>query len=279
MARRLNLMNNFHAAWQITWSTLQRRRGSLLTFAAIAAIFQFITAVSLDLVGGMESVESTIKSYSPGLRQLLKVSPALRGDYSLQDHFASTWLHPFFIGLCAAFVVGRSAEALAGEIESGSVYLVLSRPVPRWTLVLGRIAEVGIGLAFILLLSWLGLIIGVQLAGFESLPYGRYGLLVATAWCLFMGLTAVALVVSSVASRAGIAIALGTVWTLATYVLDVLPQTVNSPLGWLNPWHHYYPPEIVGSDSIGWLGLVVSLGWLTAAVLTAMALFGRRDLV
>jgi ABC-type transport system involved in multi-copper enzyme maturation permease subunit len=272
-------VNNFRAAWQITWSTLQRRRGSLLTFAAIAAIFQFITAVSLDLVGGMESVEGTLKSYSPGLRQLLKVSPALQADYSLQDHFAFTWLHPFFIGLCAAFVVGRSAEALAGEIESGSIYLVLSRPVPRWTLVLGRIGEVGIGLALILGVSWLGLTIGVQLAGFEPLPFGRYALLVVTAWCLFMALTAVALVVSSVASRAGIAIALGTVWTLATYVLDVLPQAVDSPLAWLNPWHHYFPPAIVGGDSIGWLGLMVSLGWLLASVLAAIALFGRRDLV
>jgi len=272
-------VSNLHAAWQITWSTLQRRRGSLLTFAAIAAIFQFITAVSLDLVGGMESVETTMKSYSPGLRQLLKVSPALQADYSLQDHFAFTWLHPFFIGLCAAFVVGRSAEALAGEIESGSVYLVLSRPVPRWTLVIGRMGEVGVGLAVILLLSWLALVIGVQLAGFEPLPTGPYALLVLTAWCLFMALTAVALVVSSMASRAGIAIALGTVWTLATYVLDVLPQTVNSPLAWLNPWHHYFPPEIVGGDSFGWLGLAVSLGWLAAAVGLATRLFARRDLV
>ena len=279
MVPRQNLVNKLRAAWQITWSTLQRRRASLLTFAAIAALFQFITAASLDLVGGMESVEGTLKSYSPTLRQLLKVSPALQADYSLQNHFAFTWLHPFFIGLCAAFVVGRSAEALAGEIESGSIYLVLSRPVPRWTLVLGRVGEVGLGLAFILLVSWLGLIIGVQLAGFESLPYGRYAVLVLTAWCLFMGLTAVALVVSSLASRAGIAIALGTVWTLATYVLDVLPQAVNSPLAWLNPWHHYYPPGIVAGNSIGWLGLAVSLGWLLAALVAAITFFGRRDLV
>ena len=271
-------MGDLRAAWQITWSTLQRRRGSLLTFSGIAAAFHFITAVALPWVGGMESVESTLKSYSPGIRQLLKISPALT-EYSLQDHFAFTWLHPFFIGLCAAFVVGRSAEALAGEIESGSVYLVLSRPVPRWSLVLGRLGEVGVGLAVILLMSWLALFLGVQLVDLGPLPWDRYAVLVLTAWWLFMALSAVALTVSGVASRSGVAAAAGTIWALATYVLDVLPIAVQSPLAWLNPWHHYFPPAIIAGDEMGWGGLLVLLAWTAAGALTAMTLFGRRDLV
>ena len=68
-------MANLRAAWQITWSTLERRRGSLLTYTGIAATFHFITAVALPWVGGMDSVETTLKSYSPGIRQLLKISP------------------------------------------------------------------------------------------------------------------------------------------------------------------------------------------------------------
>lgn len=271
-------MRNFRAAWQITWSTLQRRRGSLLTFAGVAAMFHFITAVSLSLVGGMDSVKSTLQSYSPGIRQLLKISPTL-SEYSVHDHFAFTWLHPFFIGLCAAFVVSRSAEALAGEIESGSVYLVLSRPVPRWALVVGRVGEVGVGLFVILLMSWLGLVIGIQVAGLETLPSDRYLVLVITAWCLFMALSAVALIVSSAVSRVGIATAIGTIWTLATYVLDVIPVGVNSPLAWLNPWHHYFPPEIITGDSFGWSGLIVLVGWTVAATMVAVAVYGRRDLV
>ncbi|MEJ2089723.1 MAG: ABC transporter permease subunit [Gammaproteobacteria bacterium] len=271
-------MRDLRAAFHITWSTLQRRRGSLLTYTGIAALFHLITAIALPMVGGLDAVESTLKGYSPGIRQLLKISPAL-SDYSLQDHLAFTWLHPFFIGLCAAFVVGRSAEALAGEIESGAVYLVLSRPVPRWTLVVGRVGEVGVGLAVILLTSWLGLIVGVLLADLGPLPLGRYAVLVATAWCLFMALATVALTVSSAASRAGVAAAIGTIWTLATYVLDVFPAAADSKLAWLNPWHHYFPPGTISGDAVGWAGLAVLLAWTVAGSVTAMAVFGRRDLV
>lgn len=271
-------MADLSAAWQITWATLQRRRGALVTYAGIAAAFHFITAVALPSVGGMESVESTIKSYSPTIQQLLKISPALT-DYGLQDHFAFTWLHPFFIGLCAAFVVGRSAEALAGDIESGAVYLVLSRPVPRWALVLGRLGDVAIGLAVILLSSWLGLTVGISFAGLPTLPLGGYALLVLTAWCLFMALSVVALAVSSVVSRSGIAAAIGTIWAISSYVLDVLPAIAASPLAWLNPWHHYFPPAIVAGSADPADGLTVLVLWTIIGALITVACFGKRDLV
>ena len=135
------------------------------------------------------------------------------------------------------------------------------------------------GLAVILLMSWLGLIIGVELAGLEPLRMDRYAVLVATAWCLFMALSAVALVVSSAASRVGVAVAFGTIWTLVTYVLDVIPVTATSPLAGLNPWHHYFPPGIITADSTDWAGVIVLLAWTVAATLSAMALYGRRDLV
>ena len=151
--------------------------------------------------------------------------------------------------------------------------------MPRWTLVLGRIGEMGIGLAVILLTSWLGMLIGVQLADLGPLPLDRYAVLVSTAWFLFMALSAVALIVSSKASRTGVAAALGTVWTIATYVLDVIPVVQASPLAWLNPWHYYFPPGIIASDTVEWAGVVVLIGWMAAAGAVAMWFFGRRDLV
>jgi hypothetical protein len=128
-------------------------------------------------------------------------------------------------------------------------------------------------------MSWSGLLIGIQVSGLETLPWDRYLLLVVTAWCLFMALSAVALVVSSIVSRVGIATAIGTIRTLLTYVLDVIPLGVDSPLAWLNPWHHYFPPDIIAGGSPGWTGVMILLGWTGAATFVAAALYGRRDLV
>jgi hypothetical protein len=62
-------------------------------------------------------------------------------------------------------------------------------------------------------------------------------------------------------------------------VLDVFPAAADSKLAWLNPWHHYFPPGTISGDAVGWAGLAVLLAWTVAGSLTAMALFGRRDLV
>ncbi len=271
-------MTDLRAAGEILRATLRRRRGSLFVYAGIAGAFHFITGFALPLIGGRQTVESMLKSYSPAMRELLKVTPALESGYSLQAHFALTWLHPFFIGLCAAFVVGRAAESLAGEIESGAVYLSLSRPVPRSALLLGRLGEIGVGLALILVLSWLGLLAGAQFVGEVELPVAAYLHLVITAWCLFMAIGMVALLASSRASRAGPAAAIGTIWALASYLFDVIPSLAASGFAWLNPWHHYDPPAIVAGHADAWPGLFLLLGWSIAGTVAAAVCFDRRDL-
>jgi ABC-type transport system involved in multi-copper enzyme maturation permease subunit len=272
-------VRNLSACWQITLATLRRRYASLLTFAGVAAVFHIIVAASFPFIGGMDSVQSVLQTFPPGLRQLLKLAPNLQAGFGLIDYLSFTWIHPFFVGLCAAFAVGRSAEALAGEIETGSVYLLLSRPVPRWTLVVGKVGEMAFGLGVILVVSWLGLVIGAGLGRLGPLPVDRYLLVIVMAWPLFTSLGGVALIVSSVSSRVGIAVAIGTIWTLVTFVLDVIPALAGSSLAWLNPWHHYFPQEIIVSNSVDVTGLIILIVWIIASTLIAITLFARRDLV
>ncbi|MCA9981086.1 MAG: ABC transporter permease, partial [Anaerolineales bacterium] len=88
-----------------------------------------------------------VSTFPDGLRQLLKIAPNLQAGFGLADYLAFTWLHPVFLGLGAALVVGRAADALAGQVETGHVYLVLSRPVPRWALVWGKGLEMVVATA------------------------------------------------------------------------------------------------------------------------------------
>jgi ABC-type Fe3+/spermidine/putrescine transport system ATPase subunit len=44
------------------------------------------------------------------------------------------------------------------------------------------------------------------------------------------------------------------------------------------PWHHYFPQEIVATDSIDPFGVAVLLGWLIGGVGAAVWVFARRDL-
>ncbi|SRR5581483_9586189 len=73
-----------------------------------------------------------------------KVSQAVMGGADIQfdkpnDFLAVELLHPVVIILSALWAVGRSSAAIAGEIDRGTMELLLSQPVPRHRLVLAHL--------------------------------------------------------------------------------------------------------------------------------------------
>lgn len=271
-------MRNLSAVYHIARATLRRKWVSLLAFAGGLAAFQALVVVSFPAIGGMAAVSSVVETFPGGLRQLLKLAPNLQAGFGLQDYLAFTWIHPLFLGLVAAFVVSRAADALAGDVERGAIYLLLSRPVPRWALVLGRALEMFVGVGILMAASWLGLALAVWLTGLEGVALGRFALVALVAWPLFAALGSVALAISSAGSRAAVAAGVGTAVTLIAFVLDVIPPLAASPLGPLNPWHHYFPQEIVARGALDAAALLILLLWLIVGLSVAIVVFGRRDL-
>jgi ABC-type transport system involved in multi-copper enzyme maturation permease subunit len=135
-----------------------------------------------------------------------------------------------------------------------------------------------LGAGAIAVAAWVGLVIGSALAAVGPLPLGRYALVALVAWLLFAALGGGALAIASAASRTAVSGGLGSAWTLLAFVLDVLPGFATSALAWLNPWHHYFPQEIVATGRIEPAGLLVLLAWPVVTTLIAVWIFGRRDL-
>jgi ABC-2 type transport system permease protein len=72
-----------------------------------------------------------------------KVSQAVMGGSGIQferptDFMAVQLLHPVVIALACIWAVGRAAGAIAGELDRGTMELLLSQPVPRNRLVLAH---------------------------------------------------------------------------------------------------------------------------------------------
>lgn len=268
---------------RIFWFTLQRNWLSSLIFGFGVGFFHWLVVVSFPAVGGLDAVQSVVQTFPDGLRTLLRIAPNLQAGFGLVEYLALSWFHPVFLGLGSAFVVQRATDAIAGEIESGAVYLTLSRPVLRCSVLLGKALELFLSAGLLCLLGWLGMVIGAQmlpeLTIAAQLPFGRYGLVALVAWLLFGALGAGALVVSSLCSRKAVAGGIGSIWAIGAFLLDVIPFVAESPVGWLNPWHHYFPQEIVTSGKVELESLLLLAGWIVAGVAVAGVIFGRRDLV
>lgn len=72
-----------------------------------------------------------------------KVSQAVMGGAGINferpnDFLAVELLHPVVVILCSLWAVGRAASAVSGELDRGTMELLLSQPVPRNRLILAH---------------------------------------------------------------------------------------------------------------------------------------------
>src|SRR5690349_119891 len=99
-----------------------------------------------------------------------KVSQAALGwgDLNFErpnDFLAMGMLHPIMLTLCVVWAIGRSAGAVAGELDRGTMELLMSQPVPRNRLILAHFLVDVVVLPTICLSFFLGTQFGLAVVG------------------------------------------------------------------------------------------------------------------
>jgi ABC-2 type transport system permease protein len=75
---------------------------------------------------------------------------------SAMDMLSIGYVHPLMQALFCIWAVGRAAGAIAGEIDRGTMELLLAQPLPRWRLVLGHFLVDLLTIPILCLSLWAG---------------------------------------------------------------------------------------------------------------------------
>ena len=99
-----------------------------------------------------------------------KVSQAALGwgDLNFErpsDFLAMSMLHPIVLVLSVVWAIGRAAGAVAGEIDRGTMELLLSQPIPRNRLILAHLIVDCVAIPFLCLSLFAGVQFGLAVAG------------------------------------------------------------------------------------------------------------------
>ena len=92
------------------------------------------------------------------------------------DMFTIAYVHPLVQTIICIWAVGRAAGALAGEIDRGTMELLLSQPIGRGTLILAHLIVDIITIPLICLSMWFGSYVGYWLVNpltlkeYDNLP-------------------------------------------------------------------------------------------------------------
>jgi ABC-2 type transport system permease protein len=255
---------------------------SLPTWLAVALpihLFQIAICVILRDNDFVRALLLFSQSLPPFLQRVLSSAGLQGGD--LVSLISVGYVHPLVLVLFMAYAVAVPTGLLVGELESGSMELILSRAVTRTQVFVCAAIPTVAGMFLLTQVMFLGTLAGAALAGFEEpLPLAGFYQLSLNGGLLAVTAATMALFVSAFSRERGTAVGL----TLAYLVFDYLLNIVSTwwpPLAQLQPFslfHYINSREVLTQP--GWpVDDMVVLG---VVALTALALgwivWRRRDL-
>jgi ABC-2 type transport system permease protein len=143
-------------AFQCLWVKItQRIVGQLVPFFVGLAVAQKLAPQSLEeqLFRGPGKLMQTLMG-----GELIKLDRAM-------DVLSIGYVHPLMQTLFCIWAIGRAAGAIAGEIDRGTMELLLAQPLPRYRVVLAHLCVDGLTIPMLCLSLWAGTSFGSWLVG------------------------------------------------------------------------------------------------------------------
>lgn len=191
------------------------------------------------------------------------------------------WVHPFILALLCAHILTSSTRLPSGEIDRGTVDLLLGLPVSRWRLYVCESVMWFLGGLILLAMGIAGSRIGALLVGSaDRLETSRLELVILNLLCLYLAVSGLTCAVSSFCDRRGraIAVAFGTV--LSSYLINILAQFWEPmrEILFLSLLHYYRPLQVMTDSTWPLTDMGVLLGIALSSWLIGGIVFARRDI-
>ncbi|KOV37303.1 hypothetical protein ADK60_04755 [Streptomyces sp. XY431] len=259
---------------------LQRRRRMVPALVLGMIVFEALivviagTVAPTDLFGGGRTPPDAFKAFSGS-----------NGDVSIASYaglLGAGLTHPFWIALQLTAIGSSGVAAVTADVESGTIELLMTRPVSRRRLLAERTAALAAVSVLLNAAATATVALGVTFSPDlrAAVPIG--GVLAAgLLGCGFtLCLTGPVLAVSAAgrrrASVVGATVVLGAVGFALNFV--GLAWEPAAPLRYLSPFHYYTPGDALAQGTVPWVSLAVLSAVGLTGLAAAFVLLERRDL-
>ena len=167
---------------------------------------------------------------------------------------AMAWVHPVVLALVWTHAIIFCTRVPAGEIDRGTIDVLLGLPLSRWSLYLSETAVFLASGTVLLGLALVGHMLGTSIADAERPPLGRLLGVVANLYCLYVAVGGISMLVSATSDRRGRAISIIFALLITSFLLNFLAQlwSVADALAFLSVLNYYQPFFILSGDGSVW---------------------------
>jgi ABC-2 type transport system permease protein len=289
--------------WRLVYKVLRDIRTAWVVVLVLLFAFQLLWArvahrIVVDLLTAFQALGVPVAA----LRQVFFEGPpgqimqALMGGGIVQidqarDLVSISYVHPLTQTALCVWAIGRAAGAIAGEIDRGTMELLLAQPIRRTQVIAAQLVVDCITIPTLALALWLGTLAGAALTGFLSaegaLHLDPRDFVAAQLNVMLMLFAASGLTMAlSAAGRArnrvlGLAVLTALVQFLVNLIGQLWPPM--EPLRPLTLFYYYQPQPMIldptwYADGAVWLRLAVLAAGGAGGYALALWTFCRRDL-
>ncbi len=289
--------------WTLVCKLLKDIRVPWVVIAVLLCLFQVLWArvshrISVEILesfrglGVPVDVLMNVVFEGPGqIVQTLMGGSGIRIDRAM-DMLSIGYVHPLTQTIVCIWVIGRSAAAIAGEIDRGTIELLLAQPIQRGQVIAAHLFVDLISLPTFALAMWIGTGIGAYWVGFleatgsaTEVSLLRFAPALVNVVLLMFAVSGTTLAISASGRSRSRVLGIATLVVLLQFLVNVIGQ-LWPPLEWARPLtlFHYYQPQPMILDanwtmqSIVWIRLGVLLGVGAVGYGIAWWIFRERDL-
>jgi ABC-2 type transport system permease protein len=208
------------------------------------------------------------------------------------DMLSVGYVHPLLMTILSVWAVGRAAGAVAGELDRGTMELLMAQPLARWRLIASHLAVDLLTIPILCACLWSGTALGsrvfglIELTASDRQPVDTRLFVPAlfNVAALLFAISGYTIAISSAGRFRTRVLGIAVVLTLVQFFVNLLGQTWQD-IEMLRPWtvFYYYQPQALILGSAGAMDdaarnvltllMVGAVGYIAALVI-----FCRRDL-
>lgn len=255
------------------------RRRMLASLGAGTFVFMLAIGGTYQALGGASGLADTFGVKTPsffsafvGARDINIFSPA--------NYFAFGFVHPLFLVLTFTVAISIGTSSVAGDIESGRVEMLYTRPVARTTVLDARLRLWAAAQSFVLVASVAGAAAGERISpDLRAVGLGAVGRIVVQLVPLIAFTGALSFFASATSRTRGQALGVAVGVMALSYLVNFVALLWH-PLAFasrLSPFGYYTPAAAVGG--IDWFDVAVLLAAAVVLLVASRVALRRRDLI
>ena len=263
------LLKTWYEVWFMT----------LLFGCALLGVNALLTYVIPQIQGGLIDVLDSLPFVRPMLTAMLGTE--LSDEITPQTMQAFLWVHPTVLALLWAHTIVFCTRLPAGEIDRGTIDVLLGLPVSRRAVYFGEVIAWLVAGLVVLLMGYLGHFLTSPAIPDQLRPETSRALVVLTnLYCVYVAVGGMTLLVSALSDRRGRAMAIAFAIVLASFLLNFLAQFWEpaKQLAFLGVMQYYRPAQILQSGGFPLTDIAILLSVGACALLLGSEVVARRSI-